>query len=213
MSLTTNQSSLLYQLRSLIPLRPLSQFEAYRLAELQANRILEAARVDQPGTPDRLISGLPFMAIQVRADMPSSGLTRWVKPRWQVYLNRTDSAVRRRYSLAHEFKHVLDHGMSDHLYLPTQWVTAEERVERVCDYFAASYLMPRRLVKRRYFQGLNDPSELAAEFGVSPQAMRYRLDQLGLTARIPRCDRQLRSRPQSGRSGYLRRLPASERVA
>ncbi len=212
MSLTTNQSSQLFQLRSLMPTRPLTQFEAYRLAELQANRLLEAARIDQPGTPDELITGLSFLQITLRSDMPSSGLTRWVKPHWRIYLNRTETAVRRRYSLAHEFKHILDHGISGRLYPTTQWGKAEQRAERVCDYFAASLFMPRRIVKRRFFQGLNDPAELAAEFGVSQQAMRYRLNELGLTDPTPRCGRQLKNEP-SDFSGYLRRAPARERVA
>lgn len=215
MSLTKNQSSPLYQLRNLVPTRPLTQFEAYRLAELQANRMLEAASIDQPGTPDELITGLPFVVINLRKDMPSSGLSRWVKPRWQVYLNGNESAVRRRYSLAHEFKHILDHGVCGRLYPTTQWGKAEDRAEKVCDYFAASLLMPKRLVKRRFFEGLRDPSDLAAEFGVSPQAMRIRLDQLGLTERqrTPRCDRQLRQQPPTSTSGYLRRAPRLERVA
>jgi predicted transcriptional regulator len=214
MSLTINKSSMLYQLRSLIPTRPLTQFEAYRLAELQANRLLEAARVDHPGTPDELITGLPFLSVTLRSDLPSSGLTRWAKPRWRVYLNENETAVRRRYSLAHEFKHILDHGMSERLYPTSGWAGAHDvRVERVCDYFAASLLMPKRLVKRRFFQGLSDPDELAAEFGVSAMAMRYRLDQLRLTEPRPRCDRQLRNDQPTDLTGYLRRAPVKERVA
>jgi Zn-dependent peptidase ImmA (M78 family) len=214
MTLTSNQSSLLYQLRSLVPARPLTQFEAYRLAELQANRMLEAANIDQPGTPDELIMGLPFLSVSLRSDLPVSGLTRWVKPRWQIYLNKNEPAVRRRYSVMHEFKHILDHGISDHLYPKNQWNNSEVRAEKICDYFAASLLMPKRLIKRRFFEGLNDPIELAAEFGVSPVAMRYRLDQLMLTEPIPRCDRQLLNRtPIEELSDYLRqatieRLPA-----
>ena len=69
MSLTKNQSSLLYQLRNLVPTRPLTQFEAYRLAELQANRMLEAGGIDEPGTPDELITGLAFLSIALRTDM------------------------------------------------------------------------------------------------------------------------------------------------
>jgi hypothetical protein len=210
MSLTNNQSSLLYQLRSLVPTRPLTQFEAYRLAELQANRLLTAGGIDQPGTPDELLAGLPFLTITLRSDLPSSALTRWKKPHWHIYLNRTESALRRRYSAAHEFKHMLDHGRSEYLYPTTKWGNSEVRVEKVCDYFAASFLMPKRLVKRRFFEGLNDPGELAAEFGVSPTAMRYRLDQLRLTEPVPRCDRQLPNQPPIDLSGYLRSAPLQD---
>lgn len=210
MSLTSNQSSLLYQLRTLMPMRPLTQFEAYRVAELQANRMLEAANIDEPGTPDELIMGLPFLTVNLRSDLPVSGLTRWVKPRWQIYVNKNEPAVRRRYSLMHEFKHLLDHGISDYLYPKNQWNNAEVRAEKVCDYFAASLLMPKRIIKRRFFQGLDDPNELAAEFGVSPTAMRYRLDGLKLTGPILRCDRQLPSLHPIDLSGHLRETTIEE---
>lgn len=203
MSTTTNPSSLLYQLRNLMPTRPLTQFEAYRIAELQANRLLEAAGVDQPGTPDELVAGQPFLRVTLRNDLPISGLTNWYKPHWHIVLNASEPAVRRRFSLMHEYKHLLDHGLSERAYPATVWQTAEERTELVCDYFAASLLMPRRLVKRRFFQGLNDASDLAVEFGVSPQAMRYRLEQLRLVEPRPRCLHALRS--PGDLTGYFRR--------
>jgi Zn-dependent peptidase ImmA (M78 family) len=175
--------------------------------------MLNMAKIDQPGTPDSLVTELPFLTITLGSDLPSSGLTRWEKPRWHIYLNRTESPVRRRYSMAHEIKHILDHGMSEHLYPTTQWGTSDVRSERVCDYFAASLLMPKRLVKRRFFQGQNDPVELSAEFGVSPMAMRFRLDQLGLTGPTPRCDRQLKDQAPIDLSGYFRRAPLEGRAA
>ncbi len=73
MSTTTNPKSVLYQLRRLMPERPLTQFEAYRIAELQANHLLRAAGVDQPGTPDEIVSGQPFLEICLRDDLPVSG--------------------------------------------------------------------------------------------------------------------------------------------
>jgi Zn-dependent peptidase ImmA (M78 family) len=99
--------------------------------------------------------------------------------------------VRRRFSLHHEFKHILDHGLVDVVYPSTGWMSGEERAEKVCDYFAACILMPKRLVKRRFFEGLTDVAELAAEFGVSPRAMRFRLEQLKLVGTRPRCDYDL----------------------
>lgn len=202
MATTTNPASVLYQLRRLMPQRPLSQFEAYRLAELQANHLLEAAGVNEPGTPDELVTGLPFLEIRVR-DLPTSGWMDWYKPRWLILLNKDEPAVRRRFSLMHEFKHILDHGLAERCYPDTPWQTSEERTERVAEYFAASLLMPKRLVKRRFFQGLRDPAELAAEFGVSPVAMRRRLEELRLLEPIPRCVYPYR--PVDGPTGYFRR--------
>jgi predicted transcriptional regulator len=211
MSTTTNQSSVLYQLRKLMPPRALSQFEAYRIAELQANRLLAAFGVDQPGTPDELVTGQPFIQVVLRDDLPISGLTNWYKPRWLVVLNDSEPAVRRRFSLHHEFKHLLDHGLADRAYPSTIWQTNEERAERVADYFAACLLMPRRLVKRRFFEGLSDPDDLAAEFGVSPQAMRFRLQQLHLAEPRSRCGHSYRS--TGDLTGYFRRASILELAA
>jgi Zn-dependent peptidase ImmA (M78 family) len=206
MATTTNPESVLHRLRALMPRRPLSQREAYRLAELQANHLLEAAVVDEPGTPDELVSGLSFLEIQVR-DLPVSGLTNWYKPRWLILLNKQEPAVRRRFSLMHEFKHILDHGLAERCYPDTPWQTHDERAERVADYFAASLLMPKRIVKRRFFEGLQDPADLAAEFGVSPIAMRRRLEALRLIDPMPRCTyshQPLDSLPPTP-PGYFRR--------
>jgi Zn-dependent peptidase ImmA (M78 family) len=183
-----------------MPRRPLSQHEAYRLAELQASHLLERAHINEPGTPDELVAGLPFLEIRVR-DLPVSGLTNWFKPRWLILLNRQEPAVRRRFSLMHEFKHILDHGLAERCYPDTPWQTHEERAERVAEYFAACLLMPKRIVKHRFFQGLRDPSELAAEFSVT--AMRRRLEELCLIDPTPR----VRHRHDSTGplSGYLRR--------
>ncbi len=203
MATTTNPNSVLYQLRALMPKRPLTQFEAYRLAELQANHLLRAAGVTEPGTPDVLITGQPFLEVRLRRDLPISGLANWYKPRWLILLNHSEPAVRRRYSLMHEFKHILDHSLAERCYPTTPWLTSEERAERVADYFAACALMPRVIVKRRFVQGLHDVSDLAAEFGVSPQAMRRRLEHLGLRGRTPRCDYPYRGTQDF--TGYFRR--------
>jgi len=100
-----------------------------------------------------------------------------------VLLNRTEPAVRRRFSLWHEFKHILDHEGVDQLY--DGW--NQRDIEGVADYFAACALMPKKLVKRLYGQGHQDASDLAALFGVSEVAMRYRLQQTGLVDRYARC--------------------------
>jgi hypothetical protein len=210
MATTTNPASALYQQRQLMPKRPLTQFEAYRLAELQANHLLEAAGINEPGTPDELISDHPFLRIQLRHDLPISGLTNWYKPRWLILLNQSEPAVRRRFSLMHEFKHVLDHGLTQTCYPPVFGYSTEDRVEKICDYFAACLLMPKRLIKQRYFQGLHDPAELAGEFGVSETAMRYRLQQLRLLDPTPRCIYPYNLRTELPRGGdrrtiYLRR--------
>ncbi len=69
----------------------------------------------------------------------------------------------------------------------------------MADYFAAWVLMPKRLVKQRYCQGQQRIEDLAGEFGGSPAAMRYRLQQLGLVEGYRRCER-----PPYRRAGELK---------
>jgi Zn-dependent peptidase ImmA (M78 family) len=143
------------------------------------------------------------MEVALRSDLPVSGLTNWYKPRWVTLLKANEPAVRRRFSLMHEFKHVIDHEGIAYLYPDLGDLAGDRRAELTADYFAACLLMPKRLVKRRFGQGLHDPAELAAEFGVSVLAMRYRLNQLRLTDPSPRCDHGHRS--TGNVTGYLRR--------
>ena len=87
----------------------------------------------------------------------------------------------------HEFKHVLDHTTKHFLYHDRPFQTAAEQAERVADYFAACLLMPKMVVKRLWYQGNQNIVRLAETLFVSPRALRFRLDQLGLTERPGRC--------------------------
>ncbi|MBA3362354.1 MAG: ImmA/IrrE family metallo-endopeptidase [Acidimicrobiia bacterium] len=103
-------------------------------------------------------------------------------------INRDEAKVRQRFSAAHELKHILDDQATLHLYRRgllaggQDWLT-----ERICDWFAANLLMPRLWVKRAWVSGNQDPIELARLFEVSTDAMRIRLDQLGLQEPTSRC--------------------------
>lgn len=187
MSTTTNPSSLLFQLRQLVPVRPLSHGEALRIAELQANRLLELSGVTEPGTPSEIVENLRSVVVSRRADMPASGYSDWYKPHWLILLNDAEPFVRQRFTLMHEFKHVLDHPYVDWLYPSTPTRDSETRAELVADSFAASVLMPKRLVKRLWGEGQQRTADLAATFGVSEIAMSIRVRQLGLTEPTPRC--------------------------
>lgn len=83
----------MFQLRQLMPKRPLTQHEALRIAELQANRLLSACRVDGAGTPSEIISAFPNVRVSRRADLPTSGYTAWFKPHWLMYLNAGEPGV------------------------------------------------------------------------------------------------------------------------
>ena len=81
-----------------------------------------------------------------------------------------------RFSLAHELKHILDHPFETILYARGSTTLAEQ----TCDYFAACLLMPRRWLRRAWSEGMCDANSLARRFGVTPQAIKVRLLQVGL---------------------------------
>jgi Zn-dependent peptidase ImmA (M78 family) len=160
----------------------LQQHEALGVAERQAMRLLAILEQREPPVAVGLIAGLPRVEVRVvpNRDLAGlSGMTQWLKSRWLVTVNRDDSQTRRRFTLAHEFKHILDNPYINVLY-PKSEQSAEDRAERMCDYFAACLLMPRPWVKRLWAQGVQDAGVLAATFNVSPAAMNRRLQDLGM---------------------------------
>jgi Zn-dependent peptidase ImmA (M78 family) len=108
--------------------------------------------------------------------------------RWRIAIKAEECRQRQRFSLAHEFKHVLDSPVvgRTHAHLPTDRQKA--RAETLCDYFAACLLMPRPWVKHDYYGGLQNIRALARRYYVSQEAMTTRLHELGLiaTPRPPR---------------------------
>ena len=91
--------------------------------------------------------------------------------------------ARQRFSLAHEFKHILDDPLIDRLSTHLPAGQRHERAERLCNYFAACLLMPRAWVKRDWCEGRQSTHDLARRYYVSYEAMTTRLSELGLTPR------------------------------
>jgi Zn-dependent peptidase ImmA (M78 family) len=154
---------------------------------LQANRLLELFAIRTDSVPDEIVAELPRIKVERESWLPVSGAAHWDGRDWIITLSGSEPRFRQRFSLMHEFKHIIDHTTKDFLYHDRPGSTAHDQAERVADYFAACLLMPKRVVKRLWCQGHQDLSELANLLRVSPAAVRYRLDQLGLTEPPRRC--------------------------
>src|SRR5664280_559670 len=102
--------------------------------------------------------------------------TQWSHGRWLIIINGAVSRGRQRWSLAHELKHILDHPFVTILYPKG----STEPAKQACDYFAGCLLMPRRWLRRAWSQGSRDGRTLARLFGVTPEAVKVRLLQVGL---------------------------------
>lgn len=185
------EQSVLAFLRALVPRRPLTTSEALRLAELQANHLLRHFGIESNAVPEEIISELPRIRTVRERGLPVSGAAHWNGHYWVITVNADEPIFRQRFSVMHEFKHVLDHTTREFLYQDRPFQTAEQQAERVADYFAACLLMPKRVVTRLWCQGNQNIVALAEMLFVSTRALRFRLDQLGLTEPAPRCGRPI----------------------
>lgn len=174
-------------LRDFVPIRPLTRPEAFRIAEMQANRFLKLVNAQRPPVHDDTIAELPRLEVRRLMPFPVSGATQWTNGQWLIVLNANEPETRQRFSLAHEFKHILDHRFIDILYTR---IPAHDRpafTEQLCDYFAGCLLVPRQWLKEAWGNGIQRPADLAQHFGVSRQAIQVRLSQTGLVGPSRRC--------------------------
>lgn len=203
---THSASGLVRELRAMVPLRPLGLSEAYGLAERQATKTLELLGIRQPGTSLGWITDLPRVDVKLvpRYQMNGlSGVTSYSRGRYLVLVNKNDAHARRRWTLAHEFKHLLDYTKAKAMYQQLGFgdnARQAQQIERVCDHFAASLLMPRMWVKRAYSNGIQEVAALAGLFNVSEEAMHIRLVFLGIIDEEP----QRVTRSFFRRTGWLR---------
>lgn len=176
---------LVRELRARMPLRALSATEAYELAERQATQALKLLRIISPGIDLQWLLALPKVEVQLEPRYRMSGLagmTTWSHGRYLIVINKSDPHGRRRFTLAHEFKHLLDYTLVDTVYARLGRGDQQRRerlIEQLADHFAACLLMPRPWVKKAWAEGLQDPEALAGLFKVTTAAMTVRLQYLG----------------------------------
>jgi Zn-dependent peptidase ImmA (M78 family) len=168
-----------------MPMRALSAGEAYAIAELQANKLIELLDLKAPAVEIAKIADLPKIEVHMepRHRMPTlAGFSQWSDGRWLIVVNRDSVPGRRRFTLAHEFKHILDHNAAKIAYRSLGYGDKrkhDQQIELICNYFAACVLMPRMWVKRAWARGIQDEEALAGLFKVSVEAMHNRLTYLG----------------------------------
>lgn len=138
------------------------------------------AELSEPPTPSALITELPRVLVRLRPDLPVSGATQWAGQQWLLLIREGEPIGRQRFSLAHEYKHCIDHRDGRLLYQGTRWYDAKRQAEVAADAFAAALLMPDAWVRAAWDSGLHDLTLLARCFQVSEAAMRRRLTLLGL---------------------------------
>jgi len=182
---TQPEGSVLARLRALIPRRPLSLDEALQLAELQASRLLELTGGPVIPVATRIISEQPRIRVEHDPELPAhaaSGCSDWDSRhrRWVISLNPNEPRRRQRFTVLHEYKHIIDHS-SPGIRI-SQAVSRLPRAaeEIVADYFAGCALIPKRQLAAAYYDGIQGLADLAQLFDVSKEAIQVRLAQVGL---------------------------------
>jgi len=224
---TKNSRSTVSHLRGLMPTRQIRTWEARRVAETQAYRLRILLGDNAPGFDMDQITAMPRIEVSIDSDIAASGTTHWQAGSWRIQINGNEALVRQRFTLAHEFKHVLDAPLLDSTYASiADQIDGEQQIEQICDYFAACLLMPKRWVKRLWGEGITNLDALADAFDVSTIAMKRRLEDIGLVDRPTRSHRaQIKQRSQQkidpdwfktaglppGSPHYRRALPSASR--
>lgn len=180
-------NKLIDQLRALTPNRPLSFSESLNLASNQSFHVrlwLEAgdARINLAWLLNQ--RAVPVHQVpRYKLGENNSGLTTdEVAGRMRMFINQNEPHVRQRFTLAHEFKHVIDFHVGDRLYARLGSGNAKrhhDQVEAICNHFAATLLMPTGLFKSAWFR-TQDIALIANLFHVSHEAVSTRLDKLGM---------------------------------
>lgn len=183
---TVDDRSLLAKMRAVIPARRLSLDESLRIAELQAAHLLALQGIDDGPVPEEIITELPKIRVDF-INVPVSGACYWDGNAWVIEINRRESWNRQRFVIAHEFKHIIDHGYTDRLYPQVECSHHVDHAELVADYFAGCVLVPTLFLKRAWRHGVQQRHDLAEYFRVSERTIETRLMQVGLIDRAPRC--------------------------
>ena len=181
-------SQLLSHLRQIAPKRALTFSESLTVAQHQAGRTRELLGISTAAIPLDWVPELPKLTVEVvpayKLGEGTSGLTTRKAGSYLIAINKNKSRTHRRFTLCHELKHLIDYPYARILHAGLGYGdpdSQEYRIERIADHFAAHLLMPTNLVKRAWGHRLQDPRILCRLFEVSEEAMRIRLDNLGLT--------------------------------
>jgi Zn-dependent peptidase ImmA (M78 family) len=173
----------LASLRALAPTHPMTLDAALRLAERQANRLLQLCGGVTVPVPSTIITDQPRITVEHDPDLPAhaaSGCSDWDRQRrtWVISLNPTEPRRRQRFTVLHEYKHIIDH--PGPAIRPSRYAYQRPVAEIVADYFAGCVLIPKRQLAAAYYDGIQRPADLAQLFDVSQEAILVRLTQIGL---------------------------------
>ncbi|NBU69971.1 MAG: ImmA/IrrE family metallo-endopeptidase [Bacteroidetes bacterium] len=122
-------------------------------------------------------------------DIETSGYVTFdnTQKQWIIGVNDSQSSTRRRFTIAHELAHIILHGnlilsegihRDKGLFRDADYMSA---IEKEANDFAGKLLMPENKILELVQNGTKKSDLLAAIFDVSQSAIKYRLNQCGLS--------------------------------
>lgn len=164
-----------------------------------ADRLLALGKVTRPSVPVDRLARLAGAELRV-GPLPSelSGFLLREEGSPIIGVNSTHAPVRQRFTIAHELGHLalhpdrsyVDRGFAVY-FRDDKSATAEDYAEVQANQFAADLLMPRKMLDvamKGWAVDIEDSESLARiarRFGVSTQALTFRLINLGLALNPP----------------------------
>lgn len=144
---------------------------------------------------------LNILVLNVDAPKNISGAACWLKEFGAILINRTESAGRRNFDLAHELFHLLTWHAMPPQHIDLLAGARRSPVEVLADNFAGALLMPTESVREVFSQkGTRSLEEwipeTASVFGVSALAFYWRLVALRMIKRASVNQSALRCKPQ-----------------
>lgn len=140
----TTAPSLLTSLRALIPSGEQSLADTLELIKTQAEMLRSLAGASEPSDfPEAFITHLPSVRLE-ETDLPLHGYTFWdgEKNQWVIRRSSSDTKAERRFTLLHEFAHILWHRSEYILFPGLETPTRKRFAEHAADMFAQAVLMP-----------------------------------------------------------------------
>lgn len=139
-------------------------------------------------TPVNVYSVAEFLGLEVQEEAMDDELSGYIEPRrsgWVIGVNAYHHPNRQRFTVAHEIGHFLLHKPSEkHVDITFARRSGRKNImENEADAFAASLLMPEDEMRVLIAGGETSLERLAAHFGVSAMAAKYRAQSLGYTVR------------------------------
>lgn len=159
-----------------------SSYEAAEAAAEQLGFDWELGEVPADRLKACLEEKLKILILYVDAPPPISGAACRVPSQPVVLINRRESDGRRNFDLAHELFHILTWEQMPPAHDDSK---TAKRTEQLANCFAAALLMPRQVTENLW--NAKDSSDvevwirdIAARLRVSPQALAFRIHNLGL---------------------------------